>query len=80
MIQLFKMAFRDLGRNKRRSLFSSLALGLGLACLLLMSAVLQGEMRDSMNLTIKLESGHLQVQEKSYEVDRTSLKLSLIHI
>ena len=74
MIQLFKMAFRDLGRNKRRSLFSSLALGLGLACLLLMSAVLQGEMRDSMNLTIKLESGHLQVRAKSYEADRTSLK------
>jgi ABC-type lipoprotein release transport system permease subunit len=74
MIQLFKMAFRDLGRNKRRTVFSSLALGLGLACLLLMSAVLQGEMRDSMNLTIKLESGHLQVRDKSYEADQTSLK------
>lgn len=74
MIQLFKMAFRDVGRNKRRSLFSSLALGMGLACLLLMAAVLQGEMRDSMDLTIKLESGHLQVRAKSYEADRTSLK------
>ncbi len=74
MIQLFKMAFRDVGRNKRRSLFSSLALGMGLACLLLMAAVLQGEMRDSMDLTIKLESGHFQVREKSYEADRTSLK------
>lgn len=74
MITLFKMAFRDVGRNKRRSLFSSLALGMGLACLLLMAAVLQGEMRDSMNLTIKLESGHFQVRAKSYEADRTSLK------
>lgn len=74
MIQLFKMAFRDVGRNKRRSLFSSLALGMGLACLLLMAAILQGEMRDSMDLTIKLESGHLQVRAKSYEADRTSLK------
>ena len=74
MIQLFKMAFRDVGRNKRRSLFSSLALGMGLACLLLMAAVLQGEMRDSLDLTIKLESGHFQVRAKSYEADRTSLK------
>jgi ABC-type lipoprotein release transport system permease subunit len=74
MIQLFKMAFRDVGRNKRRSLFSSLALGMGLACLLLMAAILQGEMRDSLDLTIKLESGHFQVRAKSYEADRTSLK------
>jgi ABC-type lipoprotein release transport system permease subunit len=74
MIQLFKMAFRDVGRNKRRSLFSSLALGMGLACLLLMAAILQGEMRDSMDLTIKLESGHLQVRAKSYDQDKTSLK------
>ena len=74
MIQLFKMAFRDVGRNKRRSLFSSLALGMGLACLLLMAAILQGEMRDSMDLTIRLESGHFQVRAKTYEADRTSLK------
>jgi ABC-type lipoprotein release transport system permease subunit len=74
MIQLYKMAFRDLGRNKRRSFFSMLALGMGLACLLLMASILQGEMRDSMNLTIKLESGHLQVRAKSYEPDRTSLQ------
>jgi ABC-type lipoprotein release transport system permease subunit len=68
------MAFRDLGRNKRRSFFSMLALGMGLACLLLMAAILQGEMRDSMDLTIKLESGHLQVRAKSYEAGRISLK------
>lgn len=74
MIQLYRMAFRDLGRNKRRSFFSMLALGMGLACLLLMASILQGEMRDSMDLTIKLESGHLQVRAKSYEADRTSLK------
>ncbi len=74
MIQLFKMAIRDVGRNKRRSVFSSLALGMGLACLLLMAAILQGEMRNSLNLTIKLESGHFQVRAKSYEADRTSLK------
>ena len=39
-----------------------------------MAAVLQGEMRIRLDLTIKLESGHLQVREKSYEADRTSLK------
>ena len=37
MITIFKMAFRDLGRNRRRTFFSALALALGL-CLLLASA------------------------------------------
>jgi putative ABC transport system permease protein len=74
MIQWIKLAFRDLGRNRRRSFFSALALGLGMALLLVMAAILEGELRDALNTTIRLESGHLQVQAASYEESRTSLK------
>ena len=73
MIQLIKMAYRDLGRNRRRSFFSSLALGMGLALLLLMAAVVDGEMRGAMESTIRLQSGHLQVEANSYDENRTSL-------
>ncbi len=73
MIQILKMAFRDLGRNRRRSFFSALALAMGLALLLLMAAVVSGEIRDSMNSSIKLETGHLQIQAASYNVDKASL-------
>jgi ABC-type lipoprotein release transport system permease subunit len=74
MIQLLKMAFRDLGRNRRRSFFSSLALGMGLALLLLMAAFIKGEMNSAMDSTIKLQSGHLQIRAQSYEEGKTSLK------
>jgi ABC-type lipoprotein release transport system permease subunit len=74
MIQLLKMAFRDLGRNRRRSFFSSLALGLGLAVLLLMAAFINGEMNGAMDSTIRLQSGHLQVRAQSYDEVKTSLK------
>jgi len=73
MIQLIKMAFRDLGRNRRRSFFSALALGMGLALLLLMAAVIAGEVRDSMDLSIRLQSGHLQVRSKTFDQDKNSL-------
>jgi ABC-type lipoprotein release transport system permease subunit len=73
MIQLFKMAWRDLGRNRRRSFFSALALGMGLALLLLMASVITGEMRDSMNATIRLQSGHLQVRALDYNDNNSSL-------
>lgn len=73
MIQLIKMAYRNLGRNRRRSFFSALALGIGLALLLLMAAVMQGEMRSSMDMSIKLQSGHLQVRSVNYNPDKNSL-------
>ncbi len=74
MIQLFKMAFRDLGRNRRRSFFSSLAVGMGLALLLLVAAFINGEMSGTIESTIRLQSGHLQVRAKTYDEAKTSLK------
>lgn len=73
MIQLYKMAFRNLGRNRRRSFFSALALGIGLALLLLMAAVVSGEMNGALDSSIKLQSGHLQVTAKTYDENKTSL-------
>ncbi|MBN2548932.1 MAG: ABC transporter permease [Anaerolineales bacterium] len=67
------MAIRDLGRNRRRSFFSSLALGVGLALLLMMAAVVEGEMRGAMDSTIKLQSGHLQVNAATYDENKASL-------
>jgi ABC-type lipoprotein release transport system permease subunit len=74
MIQLYKMAFRDLGRNRRRSFFSALALAMGLALLLLMASVVSGEMRGSMESSIQLQSGHIQVRASTYNEDKASLQ------
>ena len=73
MIQTYKMAFRELGRNRRRAFFSALALAIGVALLLLMASVIAGELRDSMDTSIRLQSGHLQVRAKTYDENKTSL-------
>lgn len=73
MIQLYKMAWRDLGRNRRRTVFSILALAFGVALLIFMAAFVSGEMRGSLQTSIKLQSGHLQVRAASYNEDKTSL-------
>lgn len=73
-MQLFKMAFRDLGRNRRRSFFSSLALAMGLALLLLFAAFIQGNINTALDLAIRLQSGHLQIRAESYDEGKTSLK------
>ncbi|MBN1427665.1 MAG: ABC transporter permease [Anaerolineae bacterium] len=74
MIQLYKMAWRDLGRNRRRTFFSMLALAFGVALLVFMDSFIAGEMRDALQLAIKLQSGHLQVRTATYNEDKTSLK------
>lgn len=74
MFQLIIMAFRNIGRNRRRSFFSSLALGMGLALLILMAAFINGEMSNALNSTIRLQSGHLQIRASTYDEAKTSLK------
>jgi ABC-type lipoprotein release transport system permease subunit len=74
MSQTFKLAFRNIGRNKTRSLLSALAVAVGMSLLLLMAAVLEGEMRGSMQNSIKLQSGHLQIRPVSYDENKISLK------
>lgn len=74
MTQLFKLAYRNLGRNRTRSLLSALAVAAGMALLLLMASVLEGEMRGALDNTIRLQSGHLQIRPASYEEGKLSLK------
>jgi len=71
---LFSMAFRNIGRNKRRSILSAVALSVGVMLLLLMVGFLNGEMNSTQDMTIRLQSGHLQVRAPSYNENKTSLK------
>lgn len=74
MIQMLRLAIRNLGRNRRRTFFSALAMGLALALLLFMASFIQGEMGSALEASIQLQSGHLQVRAASYDEAKTSLK------
>jgi ABC-type lipoprotein release transport system permease subunit len=74
MIQLFRMAFRDLGRNRRRTFFSILAVAMGLGLLITMASFINGEMSNAMDITIRLQSGHLQIRAQNYDENKASLK------
>lgn len=74
MNYMLKMSLRNLARNKRRSFFSALAVALGTALLLFMSATIRGEMRGSLDLTINLYTGHLQIHTENYKDSNMSLK------
>lgn len=73
MMNYFKMANRNLGRHRRRSILSALALAMGTALLMFVAAFFEGEMRSAMETTLRLESGHIQVRAADYDPDKLSV-------
>jgi ABC-type lipoprotein release transport system permease subunit len=76
MTQLIKLAFRNLNRNRRRSILSALAVAMGLTLLLFIAGILRGEIQGSLDTTIKMVSGDLQVRSSTYVEAKSSLKWS----
>ncbi len=74
MLQLWRIAYRDLGRNRRRTVLTLLAVALGMALLVVMSALLKGAVEGSLENSFRLQTGHLQVREESYDEDKVSLE------
>lgn len=74
MLPIYKLAFRNLNRNRRRSILSGLAVSIGLALLLLIAAIIRGEMDASISKTIQLVSGHIQIRSSGYVDGKSSLK------
>src|SRR5512135_1080283 len=72
--KLWMIAFRDLGRNRRRSIFTLLAVAFGLALLLFMNGIITGMVADSLQNSIRLRTGHLQVRAPSYDDAKLSLQ------
>jgi len=74
MFRLWKLAIRDLGRNKRRSALTLVAVALGLGLLVVTSGLIEGSVWGSIENNIRVQSGHVQVREESYDEDKVSLK------
>lgn len=72
--KLWVIAYRDLWRNPRRSIASILAVGLGLALLMVLSGYISGVFDDALQNDIRLRTGHVQMRAESYEEEQVSLQ------
>ena len=72
--KLWVIAFRDLERNRRRSILTLAAVALGLALLITIHGLTAGTMEDSLDAAIRLQTAHVQVRAASYEEGKLSLK------
>jgi putative ABC transport system permease protein len=67
---LLSLAWRNIWRNKRRSLIIIAAIAVGLLCGLFASAVMFGMGDSLVNTTIDRDLGHIQIHTKSFEDDK----------
>jgi ABC-type lipoprotein release transport system permease subunit len=72
--KLWLIAYRDLGRNKRRSSLTLVAVALGMGLLIVMSGLIKGAVDGSVENAIRLQTGHLQVRAASYDEEKVSLE------
>ena len=74
MFKLWRIAIRDLGRNKRRSALTLIAVMMGLALVIALHAFEMGAIQGSIDDNIRVQTGHVQVRAGSYDEDKVSLK------
>jgi ABC-type lipoprotein release transport system permease subunit len=67
------IAVRDLGRNRRRTLLTLAALGIGLALLIATNGLIDGTINDVVENSVALRTGHLQLRRPSFDEDQMSL-------
>lgn len=72
--KLWVIAYRDLTRNRRRTFFTLLAVALGLALLIVLNGYIAGMLEDSLQNSIRLQTGHVQVRADSYPDGKRSLQ------
>jgi ABC-type lipoprotein release transport system permease subunit len=74
LTKLWTIGYRDLLRNRRRTVLTMIAIALGLALLIMMNGLIAGIMEDAMQNSIRLQTGHVQVRAETYPEDKLSLQ------
>jgi ABC-type lipoprotein release transport system permease subunit len=74
MFKLWRIAVRDLGRNKRRSALTLIAVAMGLALVISLHGFEMGAIQGAIDDNIRVQTSHVQVRGESYDADKVSLK------
>jgi len=74
MYTIWRIAVRDLRRNKRRSALTLIAVMMGLALVIVLHGYEMGAIEGSIENNIRIQTGHVQVRAASYDEEKVSLK------
>ncbi|MFX1251169.1 MAG: ABC transporter permease [Promethearchaeota archaeon] len=66
MSKLLKLAWRNVQRNRRRTIITASAIILGVTMMLIVSGIISGMLERTVNNSVELETGHIKIFPKGY--------------
>ena len=74
MMKSFSMAWKNLWRNKRRTLITVASIFFGVLISTIMSSLQDGTYGNMIDMSVKLSSGYLQIQHPEYQDNKSSYR------
>ncbi|MCP4150431.1 MAG: hypothetical protein GY757_21970, partial [bacterium] len=66
LTNIFKFAWRNVLRNKRRTLITVMAIAIGVTSIVFAQSYIKGILNSAVEAIVKTRSGHVKVAEKEY--------------
>lgn len=76
-MQLLRMAFRNVFRNKRRTWLTASVISVGIIGMITFSSMMDGSSDQTIENTIRLQTGHVKIHAPGYEEQKRTLPLDI---
>jgi len=77
-MDLFKLGFRNIGRNKRRTLINALTISVAVLVIILFDVLVEGQWNDIIENYVRMGVGHVKIHKNGYDKESERLPLNLL--
>lgn len=77
-MDIFKLGFRNIGRNKRRTIINTLTIGAAVLAIILFDIVIEGQWNDVIGNYVRMGVGHVKIHKKGYDKESERFPLNIL--
>ena len=77
-MEIFKLGFRNIGRNKKRTLINTLTISAAILSIILFDIIIEGQWSDVIENYVRMGVGHIKIHKKGYDKESERLPLNIL--
>jgi len=77
-MEIFKLGFRNIGRNKKRTLINTLTISAAVLSIILFDIIIEGQWSDVIENYVRMGVGHIKIHKKGYDKESERLPLNIL--
>jgi len=77
-MEIFKLGFRNTGRNRKRTLINALTISAAVIAIILFDVLVEGQLNDLVGNYIRMGIGHIKIHKKGYDKESERLPLDIL--